>query len=325
MLCHMIEAQSLTKRYGGRTAVRDVSFRCEPGTITGFLGPNGAGKSTTLKMICGLATPSRGQATVLGRPFAELPNPARHVGVLIDASAQHGGRRGAEVLATTAQLIGVHGRRVGEMLELVGLDASAAKKRVGQYSLGMRQRLGIAHALLGDPEVLIFDEPANGLDPEGMRWMRSLLRDFADRGGTVLLSSHLLGEVQATADRLVVVARGEIVAQGTPNELMGGAPRTIVRTADGAAADRELSRALAEASITVSEGPDGGLLTEADPEEVGRAALRSGVALSELRTATDGASLEHLFFQLTADAQTDNHNGSAAASRSDRELQESTR
>jgi ABC-2 type transport system ATP-binding protein len=314
----MIEATTLTKRYGGRTAVRDVSFRCEPGTITGFLGPNGAGKSTTLKMLCGMASPTSGRATVLGIPFPELPNPGRHVGVLIDASAQHSGRRGGEVLATSAQLMGVDPKRVGEMLELVGLDSSAARKRVGKYSLGMRQRLGIAHALLGDPEVLIFDEPANGLDPEGMRWMRALLRDFADRGGTVLLSSHLLGEVQMIADRLVVIARGEIVAQGTPAELTGTAPRTVVRTAEGGPADRILRRALLEDEILVREGPDGGLVTEADPEVVGRAALRGGVALVELRPASDAASLEQLFFQLTSDDETESHSEA-------RDLQEATR
>jgi ABC-2 type transport system ATP-binding protein len=301
MLSTMIEANKLTKRYGGRTAARDVSFRCEPGTVTGFLGPNGAGKSTTLKMLCGMAQPTGGHATVLGQPFAELPNPGRRVGVLIDASAQHSGRRGAEVLATSAQLMGVDQKRVGQMLELVGLDGSAGRKRIGKYSLGMRQRLGIAHALLGDPEVLILDEPANGLDPEGMRWMRTLLRDFADRGGTVLLSSHLLGEVQATADRLVVIARGEIVAQGSPGELTGGGSRTIVRTADGAPGDRALRRALAADEILVREAPDGGLLTEAEPEVIGRAALRGGVALVELRPASDGANLEQLFFELTAD------------------------
>ncbi len=305
MLPAMIEANSLTKRYGGRTAVRDVSFRCEPGTVTGFLGPNGAGKSTTLKMLCGMAEPSGGHAAVLGSPFAQLPNPGRRVGVLIDASAQHSGRRGGEVLATSAQLMGVDNKRVGEMLELVGLDSSAARKRVGKYSLGMRQRLGIAHALLGDPQVLILDEPANGLDPEGMRWMRALLRDFADRGGTVLLSSHLLGEVQIIADRLVVIARGEIAAQGTPAELTGGVPRTVVRTADGGLADRALRRALAEDEILVREGPDGGLLTEAEPELVGRSALRGGIALAELRPASDGASLEQLFFQLTTDSHTE--------------------
>ena len=249
MLPDMIEANSLTKRYGARTAARDVTFRCEPGTVTGFLGPNGAGKSTTLKMLCGLALPaSDGQATVFGTPFRELPNPGRRVGVLIDATAQHSGRRGAEALATSAQLMGVERKRVREMLELVDLDTSAARKRVGKYSLGMRQRLGLAHALLGDPQVLILDEPANGLDPEGMRWIRALLRDFADRGGTVLLSSHLLGEVQAIADRLNVIARGEIVAQGTPGELTGSAPRTMVRTADGPAADRVLRRELAASS-----------------------------------------------------------------------------
>ncbi|MGH2862146.1 MAG: ABC transporter ATP-binding protein, partial [Solirubrobacteraceae bacterium] len=164
-------------------------------------------------------------------------------------------------------------------------------------------RLGIAHALLGDPQVLILDEPANGLDPEGMRWMRALLRDFADRGGTVLLSSHLLGEVQAIADRLVVIARGEIVAQGTPGELTGGGPRTVVRTADGPASDRALRRTLAEDEIVVREGPDGDLLTDAEPVLVGRAALRGGVALTELRSASDGASLEQLFFQLTTDSR----------------------
>ena len=319
MLPGMIEATSLTKDYGSRTAVRDVSFRCAPGTVTGFLGPNGAGKSTTLKMLCGLTQPSRGHAAVLGVPFAELPNPGRRVGVLIDASAQHSGRRGREVLAVSAQLMGIDPGRVGAMLDVVGLDATAARKRVGQYSLGMRQRLGIAHALLGDPEVLILDEPANGLDPEGMRWMRGLLTDFAARGGTVLLSSHMLHEVQATADRLVVIARGPIVAQGTPSQLLGSAPRTIVRAAGEPLAERLLRRALAEASISVSDGGNGALLTDADPEEVGRAALRGGVALAELRPKTDGSSLEQLFFQLTAGVQSDHD------SDSNRKLQEADR
>ncbi|MGH2910354.1 MAG: ABC transporter ATP-binding protein, partial [Solirubrobacteraceae bacterium] len=217
----MIEANSLTKRYGARAAVQDVSFSCAPGTVTGFLGPNGAGKSTTLKMLCGLAHPTSGSSTLFGRPFTEIPNPGRHIGVLIDASAAHSGRRGRETLAASAQLLGVNPMRVDEMLELVGLDKAAARKRVGQYSLGMRQRLGIAHALLGDPELLILDEPANGLDPEGMRWIRGLLRDFAGRGGTVLLSSHLLHEVEAIADRLVIIANGKIAAEGTRDELVG--------------------------------------------------------------------------------------------------------
>ena len=310
MLPGMIEANSLTKRYDGRTAVQEVSFRCEPGTVTGFLGPNGAGKSTTLKMLCGMAQPSSGHASVLGLPFAELPNPGRRVGVLIDASAQHSGRRGGEVLATSAQLMDVDRRRVDAMLKVVGLDAAAAHKRVGKYSLGMRQRLGIAHALLGDPEVLILDEPANGLDPVGMRWMRELLRDFADRGGTVLLSSHLLHEVQATADRLVVISDGQIVAQGTPSELLGGGPRTIVRAAGDGTAGELLRRTLTSASISVSDGVDGALLTDAGPEEVGRAALRGSVALAELREANDGSSLEHLFFQLTTGAPSNDRSDS---------------
>ncbi|GFJ94781.1 hypothetical protein Prum_084230 [Phytohabitans rumicis] len=204
----MISVEHLTKRYGPHTAVDDVSFRCEPGTVTGFLGPNGAGKSTTMRMICGLTPPTAGGATVGGVPYRRLPNPGRHVGVLLDASAQHPGRTGRETLALAAQIMGVDRGRVGELLDLVGLDTAAARKRVRAYSLGMRQRLGLAYALLGDPRVLILDEPANGLDPEGIFWMRSVLRGFADRGGTVLLSSHLLREVEAVADRLVVIGAG---------------------------------------------------------------------------------------------------------------------
>jgi ABC-2 type transport system ATP-binding protein len=281
----MIETESLTKRYGGRTAVQDVSFACAPGTVTGFLGPNGAGKSTTMKIICGLAAPSSGRASVYGLPFQDIPNPGCRVGVLLDASAQHSGRRGAEVLATSAQLIGV----------------DAARKRVGQYSLGMRQRLGIANALIGDPQILILDEPANGLDPEGMRWMRDLLRDFARRGGTVLLSSHLLREVEAIADRLVVIAHGRIVAQGTMQELLSDVPQTAVRAAGGRHSTAELREVLQCASIAVRDGADGLLLADAEAAEIGRAALHGGVALGGLRAARDGSSLEELFFQLTAE------------------------
>jgi ABC-2 type transport system ATP-binding protein len=216
----MIESDGLTKRLGGRTVVDDVSFRCEPGTVTGFVGPNGAGKSTTLRMICGLAEPSSGRATVLGTAYRAIPNPGRHVGVLLDASAQHGGRTGAETLAIAARTLGVGRERVAAVLDDVGLAGSAARKRVRTYSLGMRQRLGIAHALLGEPEVLILDEPANGLDPEGIVWMRRLLRDFADRAGTVLLSSHLLREVEKIADQLVVIGDGRIVTDGATDELL---------------------------------------------------------------------------------------------------------
>jgi ABC-2 type transport system ATP-binding protein len=290
----MIEANSLTKRYGSRAAVQDVSFSCASGTVTGFLGPNGAGKSTTLKMLCGLAHPTSGTSTLFGLPFTQIPNPGRHVGVLIDASAAHSGRRGRESLATSAELLGMSDSRIDEMLELVGLDKSAAHKRVGQYSLGMRQRLGIAHALLGDPEVLILDEPANGLDPEGMRWMRGLLRDFAGRGGTVLLSSHLLHEVEAIADRLVIIADGRIAAEGTRDELVGNQAMTRVRSAD----DHALRSALRSFAIDVSVADDGALLAEASTEQVGDVALSAGVALRELGSSRAGG-LERLFFELT--------------------------
>ena len=219
-LVTMIAVEHLSKRYGRQLAVDDISFSCEPGTVTGFLGPNGAGKSTTLRMICGLTNPNAGTASVLGTSYRSLPNPGREVGVLLDASAQHSGRSGREALTLTAKVLGVERPRVDELMEYVGLSKTAAKKRVGTYSLGMRQRLGIAQALVGDPRVLILDEPANGLDPEGIAWMRRLLRDFADRAGTVLLSSHLLREVEAVADQLVVIGNGKIVAQGSKQELL---------------------------------------------------------------------------------------------------------
>jgi ABC-2 type transport system ATP-binding protein len=290
----MIDSDALTKRYDGRPVIRDVTFRCEPGTVTGFLGPNGAGKTTTLRVLCGLSDPDAGRATILGGAYRDLPNPARRVGVLLDASAQHPGRRGREALAVSAQTIGVGERRVDDLLALVGLDRSAARKRVRQYSLGMRQRLGLAHALLGDPEVLILDEPANGLDPEGMRWMRGLLRDFADRGGTVLLSSHLLHEVQAIADRIVIIGDGRIVAQGTRDELLADAG-TLVLAADAEA----LAVALRGAGLDARPTADGGFVVAAEPEAVGRAALAGGVALTRLGPA-EGAGLEQLFFDLTA-------------------------
>ena len=263
----MIEATGLTKRLGGRNVVNDVSFRCEPGTVTGFLGPNGAGKTTTMRMLVGLSAPDAGASTILEQRYGTLENPGRRVGVLLDARAQHPGRRGREALAVSAQMMGVPGTRVDELLTLVGLDATAARKRVRQYSLGMRQRLGLAHALLGDPEVLILDEPANGLDPEGIRWMRGLLRDFADRGGTVLLSSHLLLEVEAVADRLLIIGQGKIVADGSREELLSGA----------------------------------GVVARATDAEELAAALRGSVILTHLGPA-EGAGLEQLFFDLTADA-----------------------
>jgi len=288
----MIESNGLTKRFGGRTVVQDVTFACEPGTVTGFLGPNGAGKTTTLRMLCGLSEPDAGSAAVLGGAYRALPNPGRRVGMLLDASAQHPGRRGRETLALSARLMGVPEQRADELLTVVGLDRSAARKRVRQYSLGMRQRLGLAHALLGDPEVLILDEPANGLDPEGMRWMRSLLRDFADRGGTVLLSSHLLAEVEAVADQLVIIGGGRIAAAGSREELLAGTG-TLVRATDADA----LAAAMEAAGLSAS-AVDGGFVVDADPETVGRAALDGRVVLSHLGPS-EGAGLEQLFFDLT--------------------------
>jgi ABC-2 type transport system ATP-binding protein len=229
-----IEVAGLRKAYGAHVAVDDVSFTVRRGTVAGFLGPNGAGKSTTLRMLTGLTRPTAGQARVLGGPYARLPNPGRRVGVLLDAAAQHAGRTGREVLAVSALLIGLPERRAEEMISLVGLTAAEAGRRTGTYSLGMRQRLGIAHALLGEPQVLILDEPANGLDPAGIAWMRGLLRDFADRGGAVLLSSHLLHEVEVVADELVVIGRGRIVASGTRQQLVAAAG-TYVRASDRAA------------------------------------------------------------------------------------------
>jgi ABC-2 type transport system ATP-binding protein len=299
MLPTMIESNGLTKRLGGRTIVSDITFTCTPGTVTGFLGPNGAGKTTTMRMLCGLSDPDGGRSAILGKPFRELPNPGRRVGILLDASAQHAGRRGEEVLALAAMTIGADAAKVPELLDRVGLPKRAARQRVKAYSLGMRQRLGIASALVGDPEVLILDEPANGLDPEGMRWMRELLRDFADRGGTVLLSSHLLHEVEAVADQLVIIGNGKIVAAGTREELLAGAGTLVRPTADHG--DDRLARALGDAGLAAHAHPDGGFIVEAEPDDVGRAALAGGVALSRLGPS-ESAGLEQLFFDLTSGA-----------------------
>ena len=294
----MITTTALTKSYKKVPVVRDVSLRCEPGTVTGFLGANGAGKSTTLKMIVGLVRPDRGTATIDGRPFVELPNPTRVVGTLLDASAMHPGRSGRATLTIAARLASVSPRRVDHLLDLVGL-APAAEKRVGTYSLGMRQRLGIAQALLGEPGALILDEPANGLDPEGIAWMRTLLRDFADHGGTVLLSSHLLHEVQATADHLVVISGGAVVAAGRLDELLASST-ILVRSPDPAA----LAAALHAARIDYVAGPDDVLTVDVAGGRVTTEVLASvardhQVLVTELRRSeTNG--LEQLFFSLTA-------------------------
>lgn len=293
----MITVQNLSKTYGSFRAVDDVSFTCRPGAVTGFLGPNGAGKSTTMRIIAGLTLQDSGQALVSGVNYGDIPNPGTQIGVLLDASAQHAGRSGREILTIGARTMGLPMSRVDEMLELVSLTPSESKRKVRNYSLGMRQRLGIAHALLGDPKILMLDEPANGLDPAGIHWMRSLLREYANRGGTVLLSSHLLHEVQIIADELIVIGNGRIVAQGTKEELLQGAG-TFVAAGDNAA----LVNALTAAGITST--PSGnGVSADASPTDVGRAALAGGVALTELRQADAG--LEEMFLQLTAPNQRD--------------------
>ncbi|MEV7624705.1 ATP-binding cassette domain-containing protein [Actinoplanes sp. NPDC089786] len=290
----MITVEHLSKRYGTHSAVSDVSFSCAPGTVTGFLGPNGAGKSTTMRMITGLTPPTAGHATVDGVPFGKLGNPGTRVGVLLDASAQHAGRTGREVLSLAAMTMGIDKKRVDDSLERVGLNKVAAKRRVRAYSLGMRQRLGLAYALLGDPRVLILDEPANGLDPEGIFWMRGLLRDFADAGGTVLLSSHLLREVEAVADQLVVIGGGKIVAQGDKAELLS-ASGMVVRALDRAALDMVIRRAGLDGTPT----SDGSMIVQSDAETIGRAAADAGLILLELRPA-GGGGLEQMFLTLTA-------------------------
>ncbi|MDV3221026.1 ABC transporter ATP-binding protein [Intrasporangium sp.] len=290
----MIQIDRLTKRYGPFTAVDDISFEVNPGQVTGFLGPNGAGKSTAMRIMAGLTPATSGTATVLGRAYGHLPNPGRHVGVLLDASAQHAGRTGREVLTLGAIMMGVDRKRVDEMIDLVGLTDKEAARRVRNYSLGMRQRLGIAHALLGDPEVLILDEPANGLDPAGIRWMRDLLRGYANRGGTVLLSSHLLNEIERVADEIIVIGNGRIVAQGTKDELLSGVG-TFVRSTDDAA----LEAALALEDVAVTRSTTGGLHVDAEPMTVGQAAASAGIALIELRSG-DSRGLEEMFLELTA-------------------------
>ena len=293
----MITIEGLTKKYGTTLAVDDVTFTAEAGRVTGFLGPNGAGKSTTLRIMVGLTRPDAGSATISGRHYVDLPNPGLKVGVLLDASAQHAGRTGREILTLAQQYMGIPRARVEEMLEVVSLTPAEASRRVGDYSLGMRQRLGIATALIGDPEVLILDEPANGLDPAGIRWMRDLLRGYADRGGTVLLSSHLLHEIEVIADDIVMIGLGRIVSMGTKTALLHEAG-TVVRAVDLLA----LELALAASGLTAAPADGGALYTDADAALVGRVALDAGIALTELRAAT-GAGLEEMFLELTAATQ----------------------
>ncbi len=291
----MIRVRGLTKRYGATTAVDHLDFDVHPGVVTGFLGPNGAGKSTTMRMILGLDTPTAGTATVNGRRYRDLPAPTREVGSLLDPGAAHPGRTARAHLLWLARGASLPRRRVEEVLDLVGL-ASAAHRRVGGFSLGMRQRLGIAAALLGDPGVLLFDEPVNGLDPEGIRWIRGLLRDLAAEGRTVLVSSHLMSEMQATADHVLVIGRGRLIADVGVAELTArGSGGVRVAAADPAV----LAAALAAEGAEVRAEDDGALLVGGlDAARVGEVALRRRIALRELTPRR--ASLEEAFMELTA-------------------------
>ncbi|NML49889.1 ABC transporter ATP-binding protein [Streptomyces sp. R302] len=293
----MIRAERLTKRYGDRTVVRDLSFTVRPGTVTGFLGPNGAGKSTTLRMILGLDAPTHGTATVDGRAYAGHPAPLTRVGALLDARSFHPGRTAFHHLMALAHTHGIPRSRVEQVLGATGL-AEVAGRRVKGFSLGMGQRLGIAAALLGDPAAVVLDEPVNGLDPEGVRWIRTLLRDLAAEGRTVLVSSHLMSEMALTADRLVVIGKGRLLADTTVAELVrdAGAASVLVVSPD---ADR-LRALLPATARTTDEGPGTLRVTGLDAPAIGRIAAAHAVELHALTPET--ASLEQAFMDLTHDS-----------------------
>ncbi|GAB3181050.1 ABC-2 type transport system ATP-binding protein [Micromonospora palomenae] len=294
----MIELTALTKRYGRTTAVDDLTLSVRPGHVTGFLGPNGAGKSTTLRMIIGLTVPTSGTATVDGVPFRARPRGLRHAGALLDAGDVHGGRSAVAHLSALARSNGIPRSRVEEVLREVGLSA-AARRRIGGFSLGMRQRLGIAAALLGDPPVLLFDEPFNGLDPEGVRWVRDLFRRLAGEGRTVFVSSHLMSEMEHCADRLVVIGRGRLIAEQSLAEFAAGSTRASVTVRTPHAA--RLAAVLAAEGADVRPAAAGALVvTGLTAARVGDLALAHGIGLHELTTRT--ASLEEAFMELTADS-----------------------
>ncbi|RBM22126.1 ATP-binding cassette domain-containing protein [Streptomyces sp. PT12] len=296
----MIDVHELTKRYGAKRAVDGLSFTVRPGRVTGFLGPNGAGKSTTMRMILGLDSPTSGSALIGGRPYGELRAPLRTVGSLLDAKGVHGGRSAHAHLAGLAAATGIARGRVDAVLETVGLDPATARKRAGGFSLGMGQRLGIAAALLGDPEVLVLDEPVNGLDTEGIRWIRDLMRSLAAQGRTVFLSSHLMSEMELTADHLVVIGRGRLLADMPMREFIErhSTSRTLVRAAEERDAPR--TRAVLEsAGARVKPDARGGWLVEGlDAAAIGGLALAHGVALREL--APRLASLEDVYTAMAA-------------------------
>jgi len=292
----MIEATSLTKRYGARTAVDDVSFVVRPGQVTGFLGPNGAGKSTTMRMIVGLDRPTSGRVTVNGRAYAEHRSPLHEVGALLDAKAVHTGRSARNHLRAIAATHGIPTRRVDEVIDLTGLR-SVAGKRVGGFSLGMGQRLGLAAALLGDPATLLLDEPVNGLDPEGVLWVRGFVRQFAAEGRTVLLSSHLMSEMALTADHLIVLGKGRVIANSSVAGIVGST-QTYVRVRSPRV--DELARRVAQADVTVTNvALDTIEVRGLTPEVIGDAALSIGAALHELTTVS--GSLEDAYMDLTRD------------------------
>jgi ABC-2 type transport system ATP-binding protein len=282
-----ISVQGLTKRFGDVLAVDQLHFQVDPGTVVGFLGPNGAGKTTTLRMLLGLVT-------IAGRPYRELPDPARRVGAVLEASGFHPGRSARDHLRVLATAAGLDPRRVGEVLEQTGL-AAAGRRRVGGFSLGMRQRLGLAAALLGDPEVLILDEPANGLDPEGVRWLRDLVRGLADQGRTVLVSSHVLAEVAQTVDQVVIIDRGRLVAQSTLAALTAGADRTVRVQTPQPEALRDLL--VARGASVALDGPGQLVVGGATTEQVGQAAAAGGIVLHEMRF--ERSNLEDVFLELT--------------------------
>jgi len=293
----VVEVESLTKRFAEVSAVTDLSFALEAGTITGFLGPNGAGKTTTLRMILGLVAPTSGRAVLFGRPYVELARPALRVGAVFEAADFHPGRTGRDHLRMLGQAVDIPNSRADEVLRLVELG-DAARRRVKGYSLGMRQRLGLAVALLGDPELLILDEPANGLDPEGVRWLRDFLRRLAAEGRTVLISSHVLAEVAQTVDRVLIISHGRLVLSSPLAELTaraGGAVR--VRSGD----PQRLTEALRDGDLQVTTGTDHALLVQgASSEQVGEIAFAAGVSVHEL--VNDRELLEDVFLELTAEA-----------------------
>ena len=291
-----ISVQGLTKRFGDVLAVDHLDFQADPGTVTGFLGPNGAGKTTTLRMLLGLVAPTSGTATVGGRPYRELADPARQVGAVLEAGGFHPGRTARDHLRVLATAAGLDQGRVDAVLDQTGL-AAAARRRVGGFSLGMRQRLGLAAALLGDPDVLVLDEPANGLDPEGVRWLRGLVRGLADQGRTVLVSSHVLAEVAQTVDRVVIIDRGRLVAQSTLADLTADADRTVRVRTPQAEALRDLL--VARGATVTLDGPGQLVVAGATTEQVGQAAAAGGVVLHEMRFGR--SNLEEVFLELTGE------------------------